>query len=95
VKGPFLVRAFNAKVTAGGSGPIEPPPGRPLAEWSGSTTCPDCAPGICKAAAQWSFRLGCGFELGIEQLRRFRHPHEARGLQTGYRLSHDLTLVTP
>jgi hypothetical protein len=36
---PFLVRAFAAKLTADGSyQPIETPPGRPLAEWSGSTT---------------------------------------------------------
>jgi hypothetical protein len=94
-EGPFVVRAFNATVTAGGEpGPIETPPGRPLAEWSGSTTGLDREPRECKPAAQWSFRLGCGFELTEGQLRAF-HPHAARGLQTGYRVSNDLTLVTP
>lgn len=95
LEGPFVVRAFNATVTAGGgAGPIETPPGRPLAEWSGSTTSPDEKPGQCKPAAQWSFRLGCEFTLSERQLSRF-HPHEARGLQGGARVSKDLTLVTP
>lgn len=73
--GPFLVRAFSAKVTAKGADePIVPPPGLPLAEWSGSTTGPDETEGQCKPAAQWSFRLGCDFTLSEAQMHRFKHP---------------------
>lgn len=91
---PFLVRAFSATVTReGGPGPIEVPAGRPLAEWSGSSTGSEKWRGECKVAAEWSFRLGCGFELSEAQLRPFT-PQEARQLQTGPRISCDLTLVT-
>jgi hypothetical protein len=96
LEAPFLVRAFGAKVTAGGTaGPILVPTGRPLAEWSGSTTSPDKVPDECKPAAQWSFRLDCGFTLSEAQLKTFHHVDKARGLQTGSRLSKDLTLVRP
>jgi hypothetical protein len=72
--GPFLVRAFAARVAAHGPDtPILPPPGLPLAEWSGSTTGADKEPEQCKPAAQWSFRLGCDFTLSEAQLHRFRH----------------------
>ena len=94
--GPFLVRAFAAKVTAEGMNePILPPSGRPLAEWSGSTTGRESQPGECKPAAQWSFRLSCEFTLSREQLHRFKHADPARPVQTGDRLSKDLTLVLP
>jgi hypothetical protein len=93
-EGPFLVRAFSATVKAGGGdGPIEPPDGLPLAEWSGSTTGAEAEPGECKPAAQWSFRLGCGFTVSEAQVKRFRHPDPARPLQSGDRVSRDLTLV--
>jgi hypothetical protein len=93
---PFLVRAFSAKVAATGPDePILPPPGLPLAEWSGSTTAPDRVPDECKPAAQWSFRLGCDFSVSAAQLRRFKHADPARHVQHGPRLSKDLTLVTP
>jgi hypothetical protein len=93
---PVVVRAFSAKVTATGSdGPIVQPPGRPLFEWSGSSTSPDKTPDECKGPAQWSFRLSCGFTVSEAQLKTFRHTDKARGLQTGARLSHDLTLVVP
>ena len=93
---PFVVRAFSAKVTArGGDRPIEPPGGLPLAEWSGSTTGPDREPGECKPAALWSFRLGCGFTVSAAQLARFRHADPARPVQSGARVSRDLTLVAP
>lgn len=95
-EGPFLVRAFNARVTAeGGGGAIIPPSGRPLAEWSGSTTGPDTEPNQCKPPAMWSFRLGCHFTVSAAQLARFKHADPARPLQTGDRLSRDLTLVEP
>jgi hypothetical protein len=91
--GPFVVRGFSAKVTSGGNvPPIIPPTGRPLAEWSGSNTGPDQDPNICKpVAAQWSFRLGCGFNVPRNQLPG--KPHGARPLQSGDRVSKDLTLV--
>jgi len=92
---PFLVRAFSAKVTAQGADtPIVVPPGRPLAEWSGSTTGA-ALPDECKPAAQWSFRLGCDFTLSEAQVRHFRHADPARPVQSGPRVSKDLTLVTP
>ena len=92
---PFLVRAFAAKVTAGGSyQPIETPSGRPLAEWSGSTTGVS-KPDECKPAAQWSFRLGCDFKVSEGQLGHFKHADPARRVQTGARVSKDLTLVKP
>ncbi len=93
-EGPFLVRAFEAKVTADGhGGPIVPPPGLPLAEWTGSTTGREEKPGECKPEAFWSFRLGCGFQVSEEQLKAFHHYDPARPLQPADRLSRDLTLV--
>ncbi len=93
--GPFLVRAFSARVTAKGTDePIVPPAGLPLAEWSGSTTGPDKEPAQCKPAAQWSFRLGCDFAVSEAQLRHFKHADPARPVQEGPRVSKDLTLVT-
>lgn len=91
---PFLVRAFSATVTAGGEpGPIVPPAGRPLAEWSGSTT--GAGSETCKPAALWSFRLGCDFPVSEAQLKEFKHADPARPIQEGDRLSRDLTLVQP
>lgn len=92
--GPFVVRAFAAKVTAGGLKTVIPEPtGRPLAEWSGSTTGPDKVPNECKKAAEWSFRLGCDFTVSQGQLSRLGHPHPARRPQPANRLSRDLRLV--
>jgi hypothetical protein len=91
-----VVRAFTAKVTAEGSDePIAEPSGRPLFEWSGSTTGPDKVLNECKPPALWSFRLRCDFTVSLAQLRTFRHPEAARGLQTGTRISRDLKLVRP
>jgi hypothetical protein len=93
-EGPFLVRAFEAKVTRGGrGGAIVPPPGRPLAEWDGSTTGGEKEPGECKPAALWSFRLGCSFRVSEEQVKAFHHHDPARPLQPADRVSRDLTLV--
>ncbi len=93
-EGPFLVRAFEAKVTKDGrGGAIVPPPGRPLAEWSGSTTGCEKEPGECKPAALWSFRLGCSFRVSEEQVKAFHHHDPARPLQPADRVSRDLTLV--
>jgi hypothetical protein len=95
-KPPFLVRAFSAKVTAGGlPGPIPPPTGRPLAEWSGSTTGADSVPPACKPAAEWSFRLSCDFTVSEGQLSLFRLVDPARPVQPANRLSRDLTQVLP
>ncbi|HEX5716404.1 MAG TPA: hypothetical protein VF179_09605 [Thermoanaerobaculia bacterium] len=94
--GPFVVRAFSARVTAGGAqGPILPPTGRPLAEWTGSTTGREAVPNECKPEANWSFRLGCAFTVSQGQLRQFKHADPARPLQPAARLSRDLTLVPP
>lgn len=93
---PLVVRGFAAKVTANGpGGPIVPPTGRPLAEWSGSATGADKVPNECKAAAQWSFRLSCDFTVSQAQLRQFTHADPARAVQPADRLSKDLTLVIP
>lgn len=93
---PFLVRAFSATVTEGGeAGPIVTPDGRPLAEWSGSTTGPEQNAGECKPAALWSVRLGCGFTVSEAQLGEFKHADPPRPVQEGDRLSRDLTLVRP
>jgi len=93
-EGPFIVRAFEAQVTRDGrSGAIVPPPGRPLAEWSGSTTGREKEPDECKPAALWSFRLGCGFRVSEAQVKEFHHHDPARLLQPADRLSRDLTLV--
>ena len=94
--GPFVVLAYSAKVTPGGvATPIVPPGGRPLAEWSGSTTNADTIFGECKPSAQWSFRLGCGFTVSAKQLEALKHPDPARPLQPCHRLSRDLTRVVP
>jgi hypothetical protein len=94
--GPFVVLAYSATVTRGGpEEPIVPPTGRPLAEWSGSTTNADRYPGECKPPAQWSFRLGCDFRVSEGQLKALKHPDPARGLQPCNRLSRDLTQVVP
>ena len=92
--GPFVVRAFAAKVTAEGLKTVIPEPtGRPLAEWSGSTTGPDKVPNECKKPAEWSFRLSCDFTVSEAQLIRLGHPHPARRPQPVSRLSRDLRLV--
>jgi hypothetical protein len=92
-KGTVLVRAFAARVTAGGSPTvIVPPSGRPLAEWSGSATG-DSPGGECKSAAQWSFHLGCNFTVSQVQLASFAHADPARPIPPPARLSDDLTLV--
>jgi hypothetical protein len=94
--GPFVVRAFAAKVTAGGEPePIPPPTGRPLAEWTGSTTGKENVPNECKPEAEWSFRLGCEFTVSEGQLSLFHHVDPARPLQPANRLSRNLTLVPP
>jgi hypothetical protein len=94
--GPFVVLAYSARVTPGGvATPIVPPGGRPLAEWSGSTTNADNPPGECKPPAEWSFRLGCGFTVSAKQLESLKHPDPARPLQACNRLSRDLTRVVP
>jgi len=93
---PFVALAFQGRVTAGGlPGPIVQPPGRPLAEWSGSTTGTTLYPNDCNPAAQWSFRLGCNFPVSEAQLRQFHHVDPPRCLQPVERLSRDLTLVVP
>jgi len=93
-EGPFVVLAYSATVTQGGEAtPIVPPSGRPLAEWSGSTTNADSKPGECKPPAQWSFRLGCDFKISEAQLKTLKHPDPARGVQPCNRLSRDLTKV--
>ncbi len=93
---PFVVRAFAAKVTAGGvPGPIPPPTGYPLAEYTGSTSGEEAGPDECKPEANWSFRLSCGFTVSEAQLNLFHHVDPARPLQPADRLSRDLTLVEP
>jgi len=102
--GPFVVLAWSATVIAGSEGapiapltwpPIVPPTGRPLAEWSGSTTNADRYPGECKPPAEWSFRLGCAFRVSDTQLKPLKYPKPARDLQPCNRLSRDLTRVEP
>lgn len=96
LKQPFLVRAYQANVTAGGVEPLPDPWNLPLIQWSGSTTGPDRHRNECKPAAQWSFTPGCELKVSKELLEsRFHHPHGVRGLQPENRLSKDLTLVTP
>lgn len=101
-KQPVVVRGFSAKVTAtagnvqgGGTAPLIPPVGDPLAEWSGSNTGPDKRDEPCKpTAAQWSFQLNRDLTVGKGQLAVFGSKvHGARGVQTESRLSKDLTLV--
>jgi hypothetical protein len=96
--GPLVVVGYHAKVTSAASRrpPVPQHFGPPSAEWSGSATNvdpPPPAPPDCKAAAFWSFALGCDFEVSTEQLRPFTHPDGARALQPKNRLSHDLTHI--
>jgi len=98
--GQALVLAWNARVTAGGSGliPPRPPTFRDLDEWSGSTTGQDKPEEQgCKSPAQWSFALG-DFTVGQSQLS-VRFPKQgaqvARPLQAPNRLSCDLTSIRP
>lgn len=89
---PLVVVAHHAQVTRD----TTPLPlvhfGPPSAEWSGSSTNPE--PPDCKPAAYWAFALGCGFRVSQKQLfDGFDHPEEPRPLQTGDRLSSDLTHV--
>ncbi len=99
--GTVLVLGFSAKVSAmpGGSQPILTPPAHQYVEWSGSNTGTDkVRPTDCKpTAAAWSFRLGCNFTVGTNQLGANLPggPQGARPLQAGARVSNDLTLVTP
>jgi hypothetical protein len=92
---PKVVLAYSATVRAGGNPttPIAPPQGGQLAEWSGSATDPDNPPGECKAPAQWSFHLGCGFPITQAQLNLLGSPKPARDPQPCNRLSRDLTKV--
>jgi hypothetical protein len=94
-----LVLGFSAKVVSGGSTPILTPPARKFAEWSGSNTGPDnLRPTDCKeTAVEWSFRLGCTFTVGQNQLKYLPGgPQGARALQGGIsRVKPDLFLVTP
>lgn len=101
-EGPFVVLAWSATVFKGDEDaqivpgtwpPIVPPIGRPLAEWSGSTTNVDSSPGECKPPAQWSFRQGCDFRVSNIQLKPLKYPKPARDLQPCNRLSRDLTRV--
>jgi hypothetical protein len=95
-EGPFVVLAWSARVIPDRREiPIVPPTGRPLAEWSGSTTNEDQSPNECKPSAQWSFRLGCDFVVSEIQLAALKHPDPARPLQACNRLSRDLTHVVP
>jgi len=108
---PIVVLGYHAKVTAdAASGPVPMYWGQPARgavpvvwgakadEWSGSTTGPenpeDRPPG-CKAAAQWSFALGCGFTVSEGQLAFFTHPEPARGLQRAPRLSPLRNIIRP
>jgi hypothetical protein len=96
-KEPFLVRAYQARVTeaADSTAPLPDPWTLPVIQWSGSTTGPDKTPNECKPAAQWSFTPECKLEVSQGVLEAlFHHPHEARPLQAADRLSRDLTLVT-
>jgi hypothetical protein len=92
---PFVVRGFSAEVVA--EAPVGPPVRQPdqglLVEWIGSNTSPDEPPDTCKyTPAQWSFRLGCGFTVGLNQLEGMK-PHDARPVQPPQHNSPDLTLV--
>ncbi|HVT58274.1 MAG TPA: hypothetical protein VHR45_07725 [Thermoanaerobaculia bacterium] len=104
---PIVVIAYHAKVTArpavdtrclppGSPGRIAKVPvcwGQQSAEWSGSTTGPPND--TCKAAALWSFALGCDMKVSQEELGKFTQRDRARGLQSSERLSNDLTHVLP
>ena len=95
VEGPIVVMGHHAKVTADSvPGPTPVLWGPPSAEWTGSNTSPDEYPNQCKSVrAQWSFALGCEFEVSQGRLSLFTHPEPARGLQPPARLSQDLNLV--
>jgi hypothetical protein len=96
-KPPIVVRGFNAKVTppSGSSAPPIPQPNTGLlVEWSGSNTSPDDSTGCKPLPAQWSFRLGCQFELRQNQLDpRIFEAHGARPVQPPNHVSPDMTLV--
>lgn len=96
-KPPFVVRGFSAKVTppSGSSAPPIPQPTTGLlVEWSGSNTSPDDSTGCKPLPAQWSFRLGCQFELHQNQLDpHIFEAHGARPVQPPNRVSPDMTLV--
>lgn len=89
---PFVVRAFSAKVTAQPSvPPVRQPDNGLLAEWVGSNTGPDDQTKCKPLPAQWSFRFGCEFTVGQNQL--LGHAHGAREVQLPKHNSPDLTLV--
>src|SRR5215472_14398012 len=77
-KPPFVVRAFNAKVSppVASPPPITQPDHGILAEWIGSNTSPDTQQGGCKPLpAQWSFRFSCEFTVSQSQLEHDLHAH--------------------
>ncbi len=96
IEGPFVVVGYHAKVTA------DEKPGKvpvnwtaEAAEWSGSNTGPDDAPGQCKPLqAKWRFSLSCDLKLSLGELGTFHHQDRARGLQPADRLSADLNHLT-
>jgi hypothetical protein len=95
--GPIVVVGYHATLTATGHPGIPVYFGPESAEWSGSTTNEDNTPNECKPAVFWSFALGCHFEVGLKALQTaFTHPDAVRALQTGDRVSKDLThIVAP
>lgn len=99
-KPPFVVRGFSAKVSPQKSGAfsvpviITPENTRPLVEWSGSNTSPDDSTGCKPLPAQWSFNLGCQFEVPQNELNpNIFKAHGARPVQPPNRVSPDMTLV--
>ncbi|HKD82537.1 MAG TPA: hypothetical protein VKH81_22800 [Candidatus Angelobacter sp.] len=96
-KPPFVVRGFSARVAqpSGSSAPPIPQPATGLlVEWSGSNTSPDDNTGCKPLPAQWSFRLGCQFEVRQNLLDPHRfEAHGARPVQPPNRVSPDMTLV--
>lgn len=96
-KPPFVVRGYSAKVTppSGSSTPPIPQPDNGLlVEWSGSNTSPDDSTGCKPLPAQWSFRLGCQFEVRQNELDpHVYEAHGARPVQPPNRVSPDMTLV--
>ncbi len=95
-QGPFVVLGYHAKVTADQNPRAVPVVWNPgAAEWTGSNTGPDDAPGQCKPLqVKWRFSLGCDSTLSLGQLGTFHHQDRARGLQSADRLSTDLNLLT-
>jgi hypothetical protein len=95
---PFVVRGFSAKVARSTSDPVlpmlpQPTAGR-LVEWTGSNTGPDDATGCKQLPVQWSFRLGCQFEVPQNQLDPHKYEaHGARAVQAPNRVSPDMSLV--